>query len=55
LVRVNAKTGEPASPGDSDVIFEAFKPGSEPGSQGEIIGGLGSAIEGPATGTGGLY
>jgi penicillin-binding protein 1A len=30
LVRVNATTGRPAEPGDRSVIFEAFKPGSEP-------------------------
>ncbi|MEQ9144579.1 MAG: penicillin-binding protein 1A [Parvibaculaceae bacterium] len=30
LVRVNAKTGQLARPGDSDVILEAFKEGTEP-------------------------
>jgi penicillin-binding protein 1A len=55
LVRVNAKSGELASPDDRDVIFEAFKPGSEPGTQGEVIGGLDATVDGPATGTGGLY
>jgi penicillin-binding protein 1A len=30
LVRVNATTGRLAEPGDKAVIFEAFKPGSEP-------------------------
>ncbi len=30
LVRVNAKTGQLAEPGDSPVIYEAFKPGTEP-------------------------
>lgn len=36
LVRVNAKTGEPASPGDSNIILEAFK-------NDDIIGGGPSA------------
>ena len=30
LVRVNLATGQRAEPGDSRVIFEAFKPGTEP-------------------------
>ena len=30
LVRVNSTTGEPATPGDSRVILEAFKPGTIP-------------------------
>jgi penicillin-binding protein 1A len=30
LVRVNHKTGLPASPGDKSAIMEAFKPGQEP-------------------------
>ncbi len=30
LVRVNATTGRLAEPGDKNLIFEAFKPGSEP-------------------------
>jgi penicillin-binding protein 1A len=30
LVRVDAATGLPAHPGDKNVIFEAFKPGTEP-------------------------
>ena len=30
LVRVNSHTGQPARPGESDVILEAFKPGTEP-------------------------
>lgn len=32
LVRVNAKTGKPAGPGDSNVILEAFKAGDVPGA-----------------------
>jgi penicillin-binding protein 1A len=30
LVRVDAATGKPAQPGDTRVIYEAFKPGSVP-------------------------
>ncbi len=30
LVRVNAETGQPALPGDKNIIFEAFIPGTEP-------------------------
>ena len=30
LARVNATTGRLAEPGEKNVIFEAFKPGSEP-------------------------
>ena len=30
MVRVNATTGQLAEPGDKNVIFEAFKPGTEP-------------------------
>ena len=38
LVRVNATTGRLAEPGDKNVIFEAFKPGSEPtGDEPEVI------------------
>ncbi|WP_425411130.1 penicillin-binding protein 1A [Hyphococcus sp.] len=32
LVRVNARTGRPAGPGDSNVILEAFKPDDQPGA-----------------------
>lgn len=32
LVRVNARTGKPAGPGDSNVILEAFKPNDVPGA-----------------------
>ncbi|WDI30871.1 penicillin-binding protein 1A [Hyphococcus flavus] len=32
LVRVNARTGKPAGPGDGNVILEAFKPNDEPGA-----------------------
>src|SRR5215472_6913673 len=40
LVRVNAVTGRLAEPGDKSVIFEAFKPGTEPtGDEPEVIMG----------------
>ncbi|MEC9347085.1 MAG: penicillin-binding protein 1A [Pseudomonadota bacterium] len=43
LVRIDARTGEPARPGDSDVILEAFKPGTEPAaSGGGVVSGAGS-------------
>jgi penicillin-binding protein 1A len=34
LVKVNARTGRLAEPGDHDVIFDAFKPGTEPDESG---------------------
>ncbi|HYM03209.1 MAG TPA: penicillin-binding protein 1A [Stellaceae bacterium] len=37
LVRVNARTGQLAQPGDKSVIYEAFKPGTEPTGQGTAI------------------
>jgi len=62
LVRVNAATGLLASETDDKIILEAFRPGTEPVAQGEVLDG--SYAEGPATpraegkarsGTGGLY
>ena len=59
LVRVNANTGEEARRGDRDVITEAFKPGTEPAGNGQVLEGVGSfgAASGATatTGTGGLY
>jgi penicillin-binding protein 1A len=71
LVRVNGKTGLLATPGDDDVILEAFKEGTEPRAAepdpqafpelGETIGPNGEPIATTApatslgTGTGGLY
>lgn len=58
LVRVHAETGLPARPGDTDVILEAFIPGTEP-SPGDV-----AVLDGPGSlgqdgklkkGTGGLY
>jgi penicillin-binding protein 1A len=38
LIRVNAKTGMRAAPGDTNVILEAFKPGTAPPDSYSIIG-----------------
>ncbi|MEJ2122005.1 MAG: penicillin-binding protein 1A [Alphaproteobacteria bacterium] len=57
MVRVNAKTGQPAQAGDKAVILEAFKPGSQPGGN----DGARSTARGlrpktaPEAGTGGHY
>jgi penicillin-binding protein 1A len=64
LIRVDAKTGMRASPGDTRVILEAFKPGTAPPDTYSVIGAEGAtgttvspeadrAIR--STGTGGLY
>ena len=37
LVRVNAETGQPAKPGDRDVILEAFRPGTEPAANTALV------------------
>jgi penicillin-binding protein 1A len=38
LVRIDARTGRPAQPGDSGVIYEAYKPGTVPdGGQEEAV------------------
>jgi penicillin-binding protein 1A len=58
LVRVNATTGLPAKPGDKKIIFEAFKPGTEPAGERIVLDGSeGAAAPGttPGQGTGGLY
>ena len=62
LVRVNAATGLLAAPGDEKVIMEAFRPGTEPVSRGEILDGSlnedsqpGQAGSKARSGTGGLY
>ena len=57
LVRVNAETGLLAQPGDTNIILEAFRPGTEPTAPGPVIDGSGVIAVGaaPATGTGGLY
>jgi penicillin-binding protein 1A len=70
LVRVDAKTGMRAAPGDAKVILEAFKPGTAPPDSYSVIGAdntgtpLPGSQQGPSpdadravrsTGTGGLY
>src|SRR6266404_1893344 len=62
MVRVNLKTGQRAQPGDDKVILEAFKPGTEPNGQSQVIMGVGVAGSGsgdtptPASdSSGGLY
>jgi penicillin-binding protein 1A len=64
LVRVNAKTGQIAQPGDDNVILEAFRDGTEPSAPEaepySAIGGEGVYSEGQpdvslGAGTGGLY
>ena len=60
LVRVNAKTGLRAGPGESGTILEAFKGNTlPPSSDQEVIGQPVNAGSGPApdlrSGTGGLY
>jgi len=58
LVRVNATTGLPAHRGDKGVILEAFKPGTVPTGNSQVLGAEGTdgrGGEAPAAGTGGLY
>ena len=61
LVRVDAKTGRPASAGGGPTIFEAFKPGTTPtvsiDTYRDDYGATSSSVPaaGPLTGTGGLY
>jgi penicillin-binding protein 1A len=57
LVRVNAKTGLLAQPGDRVVIREAFKPGTEPSGRRQVLDGSGGGplwIT-PASAARGLY
>jgi penicillin-binding protein 1A len=44
MVRVNASTGQLARPGDKPVIYEAFKPGTEPTGE-EPVPAIGSVSE----------
>jgi penicillin-binding protein 1A len=63
LVRVNARTGLPIQPGESNVILEAFKEGTVPDSSTNVIEGQSWSEPGssenfssaPLSGTGGLY
>ena len=48
LVRVDPATGQLASAGDRGAIFEAYRPGTEPGTEDDSQAAVG-------TGTGGLY
>jgi penicillin-binding protein 1A len=45
LVRINAETGQLAQAGDKKIIYEAFKPGTEPTGEGPTMAG-GTAING---------
>jgi len=57
LVRVDAATGLPASPGDKQVITEPFLPGTEPTGPGEVLNGTSAvpAREDNSATPGGLY
>ena len=56
LVRVAAATGLPAQPGDEDIIFEAFRPGTEPSAGRPVLDGSQFATEvTPREATSGLY
>lgn len=57
LVRVNARTGQEASPSDTNVIWEAFKEGTSPSESNSVLEGQSDEIVSPGdvnTG-GGLY
>jgi penicillin-binding protein 1A len=53
LVRVNLQTGQRAQPGDDKVILEAFKPGTEPNGQTQVIMGVGAGVADVPASTGG--
>ena len=56
LVRVDAVTGRLARPGDKRVILEAFKPGTVPTGQEQVLDGSEETPTSlPTSGTGGLY
>ena len=59
LVRVNAVTGQPAQNGETNIILEAFIPGTEPGGDKVVVldGSLplGQTDNGIRNGTGGIY
>ncbi len=63
LIRVNAKTGMRAGPGDIRVILEAFKPGTAPPDNYSVMGSEAGGGSSPVSvspdalrgGTGGLY
>jgi penicillin-binding protein 1A len=51
LVRVNAATGQLARPGDRTVIYEAFKPGTEPNGDSMVVSGQGLGVSEPGAAT----
>ena len=55
MVRVNSRTGRLARPGERNIIFEAFKPGTIPSGRGEVLQGQSAGADVEDTGTGGLY
>ncbi len=56
LVRVDAATGRLAQPGDKRIILEAFKPGTVPKGQMQVLDGSEDApVSVPTGGVGGLY
>ena len=55
LVRVNASTGRLARSSDKKIILEAFKPGTIPTGEAQILRGEAEVGPAPAAGTGGLY
>ncbi|MEQ9568238.1 MAG: hypothetical protein RLN85_20915, partial [Pseudomonadales bacterium] len=61
MVRVESRTGLPARPGDQGVIWEAFKPGTIPASNENVIdggysgGGSAENSGGAVSGPGGIY
>jgi penicillin-binding protein 1A len=62
LVRVDARTGKVADAGTQDIILEAFKPGTIPEGDSQVVEGRSwtepggtTASGGTITGTGGLY
>jgi len=58
LVRINATSGLPAHSGDKGIILEAFKPGTVPRDNTQVLGAEannGGGGQAPAAGTGGLY
>lgn len=59
MVRINARTGKLARPGDQDIILEAFKPGTEPTGESQIVEGQSWSPTGGSpnsnSGTGGLF
>jgi len=51
---VDRRSGYSAEPGGSDVIMEAFRPGTEPGPA-PVADTFGETSQDALTGTGGLY